>query len=82
MTSEAIAMTGSEATEKRKNNMPPVSQKQREAMAAAASGKSMLGIPKKVGKEFIAADPGGKLPYGAGAARNDAKKVKAGKPVK
>jgi hypothetical protein len=31
-------------------------------MGAAASGKSTLGIPKKVGKEFIAADPGGKLP--------------------
>ena len=31
-------------------------------MGAAASGKSTLGIPKKVGREFIAADPGGKLP--------------------
>jgi hypothetical protein len=42
--------------------MPPVSQKQRAAMWAAASGKSTLGIPRKVGKEFAAADPGGKLP--------------------
>ena len=42
--------------------MPPVSQKQRGAMYAAAEGKSTLGIPKKVGKEFVAADPGGKLP--------------------
>ena len=42
--------------------MPPKSQAQRRAMGAAASGNSMLGIPKKVGKEFIAADPGGKLP--------------------
>ena len=42
--------------------MPPVSQKQRAAMAAAASGKSNIGIPRKVGKEFIAADKGGKLP--------------------
>lgn len=42
--------------------MPPVSQAQRRAMGAAASGKSTLGIPKKVGREFIAADPGGKLP--------------------
>jgi len=42
--------------------MPPVSQAQRRAMGAAASGKSTLGIPKKVAKEFIAADPGGKLP--------------------
>jgi hypothetical protein len=50
--------------------MPPTSQSQRRAMAAAAQGKSNIGIPKKVGKEFIEADPGGKLP----------KKVKEGKP--
>jgi hypothetical protein len=43
-------------------DMPPVSQKQRAAMGAAASGKSSLGIPKSVGKEFIKADRGGKLP--------------------
>jgi hypothetical protein len=42
--------------------VPPVSEAQRRAMRAAASGKSTLGIPKKVGKEFSAADPGGKLP--------------------
>jgi hypothetical protein len=42
--------------------MPPVSQKQRAAMHAAASGKSTLGIPKKVGAEFVAADKPGKLP--------------------
>jgi hypothetical protein len=42
--------------------MPPVSEKQRKAMFAAASGKSTLGIPKKVAKEFVAADKGGKLP--------------------
>lgn len=42
--------------------MPPVSQQQRKAMFAAAAGKSTLGIPKKVGKEFVAADKGGKLP--------------------
>jgi hypothetical protein len=53
-------------------NMPPVSKAQRGAMYAAAQGKSNIGIPKKVGKEFIEADPGGKLP----------KKVKEGKPVK
>jgi len=41
--------------------MPPVSEKQRRAMRAAASGKSTIGIPKKVGKEFSKADPGGKL---------------------
>jgi hypothetical protein len=42
--------------------MPPVSQQQRKAMFAAAAGKSTLGIPKKVGAEFVAADKGGKLP--------------------
>ncbi len=42
--------------------MPPVSQKQRKAMFAAASGHSTLGIPKSVGREFVNADPGGKLP--------------------
>jgi len=42
--------------------MPPKSQQQRKAMWAAASGKSTLGIPRKVGKEFAESDPGGKLP--------------------
>ena len=42
--------------------MPPRSEAQRRAMGAAASGRSTLGIPKKVGKEFIKADKGGKLP--------------------
>lgn len=42
--------------------MPNVSEAQRRAMAAAAEGKSTLGIPKKVGAEFMAADQGGKLP--------------------
>jgi hypothetical protein len=41
---------------------PPVSENQRKAMHAAAAGKSTLGIPKSVGKEFAEADPGGKLP--------------------
>jgi hypothetical protein len=41
---------------------PPVSEAQRKAMGAAMSGKSTLGIPKSVGKEFIDADPGGSLP--------------------
>ena len=50
--------------------MPPVSQAQRAAMYAAAAGKSTLGIPKKVGAEFVAADAPGKLP--AKAAPNKA----------
>jgi 8-oxo-dGTP pyrophosphatase MutT (NUDIX family) len=36
--------------------MPPVSERQRRAMFAAAEGHSNLGIPKSVGKEFIGAD--------------------------
>ena len=40
----------------------PQSQAQRAAMHAAAEGKSTLGIPKKVGQEFVKGDPGGKLP--------------------
>ena len=46
--------------------MPPVSEKQRRAMAAAAGGESSLGIPQGVGAEFMAADPGGKLPKAKG----------------
>jgi len=41
---------------------PPVSEAQRKAMWAAASGNSDIGIPQEVGKEFAAADTGGKLP--------------------
>jgi len=36
--------------------MPSVSAKQHRAMEAAAHGKSTLGIPRKVAKEFVAAD--------------------------
>ena len=35
--------------------MPAKSKKQYRAMQAAAHGKSTLGIPRKVGKEFVAA---------------------------
>ncbi len=38
--------------------MPSVSGKQHRAMEAAAHGNSTLGIPKKVGAEFSAADAG------------------------
>jgi hypothetical protein len=38
--------------------MPVVSQQQRRAMYAAAEGHSTLGIPQKVGAEFIAASHG------------------------
>ena len=46
--------------------MPMQSEAQRRAMHAAASGKSTVGIPKKVAKEFVDADQGGKLPKKAG----------------
>jgi hypothetical protein len=46
--------------------MPMQSEAQRKAMHAAAKGKSTLGIPKKVAKEFVAADQGGQLPKQAG----------------
>lgn len=34
--------------------MPPVSEAQAKAMFSARSGKSTLGIPKKIGQEFTA----------------------------
>lgn len=36
--------------------MPDVSRAQQKAMHAAAEGRSTLGIPENVGKEFAAAD--------------------------
>lgn len=42
--------------------MPPKSQAQRRAMGAASRSKSTLGIPRKVGREYIKADTGRKLP--------------------
>ena len=43
------------------------SESQRKAMFAAKAGKSTLGIPKKVGAEYVAADKGGKLPKYTGS---------------
>ena len=43
--------------------MPYVSEAQRRAMYAAKAGNSTLGIPKKIGADFVAAGPAsGKLP--------------------
>jgi hypothetical protein len=39
-------------------NMPAKSKAQLKAMHAAASGHSTLGIPKKVGKEYVKAQHG------------------------
>ena len=47
--------------------MPPKTEAQRRAMYAAAAGKSTLGIPKKVGKEFVKSDKPGKLPKRKGS---------------
>ena len=58
--------------------MPPVSEAQRRAMFAAKSGKSTLGIPKKVGKEFAEADTGGKLPSVAPKRRGGIDQLKSG----
>jgi hypothetical protein len=38
--------------------MPVVSQAQNRAMRTAAEGRSTLGIPKKVGQEFVSATHG------------------------
>jgi 8-oxo-dGTP pyrophosphatase MutT (NUDIX family) len=42
--------------------LPPVSEAQRRAMWAAASGHETSGILASVGREFASADPGGRLP--------------------
>jgi hypothetical protein len=36
--------------------MPSKTKRQARAMRAAAAGKSTIGIPRKVGKEFVKAD--------------------------
>lgn len=46
---------------------PPVSEKQRRAMWAAAEGRSTLGIPESVGKEFVG-DQASPLLHSAGVA--------------
>jgi hypothetical protein len=43
---------------KRRSEMPSKTPKQARAMRAAAAGKSSIGIPKKVGEEFVRADIG------------------------
>jgi hypothetical protein len=42
--------------------MPDVSDAQRRAMFAAKEGNSTLGIPQKVGADFIAADKAAGMP--------------------
>ena len=57
--------------------MPSVSTKQHDAMEAAAHGKSTLGIPKKVGEEFVAADKA--KPKGGNASTNAQHKSRGAK---
>ena len=45
-------------------------------MHAAAKGKSTIGIPKKVGREFAKSDPGGKLPKSKTGKKRRGKKLK------
>lgn len=54
--------------------MPPVSEKQRRFMQAAAHNKSFAkkaGIKPSVAKEFTDSDPGGKLPAKATKSRSE-----------
>ena len=53
--------------------MPPKSEKQRRFMGAVAAGK-VKGVAPSVGKEYLAEDPGGKLPK---TAKKTEKKKKA-----
>ena len=61
--------------------MPSKSQAQHRAMEAAAHGKSTLGIPAKVGKDFAVADAAKgkgavkKLPRKKNASRSTAEKM-------
>lgn len=54
--------------------MPSVSRQQQKAMFSAAAGHSTLGIPKKVGKDFAAADI-------ARGPKKLPQRVKSGKPL-
>ena len=62
--------------------MPMASEAQRRAMHAAAKGNSTLDIPKKVGQEFVAADPGGKLPKRVPRPPSQFSLPKSGKGIK
>jgi hypothetical protein len=61
---------------------PPVSEAQRKAMWVAASGKSELGIPKSVGKDYADKDPGGKLPEKVAMSDRGQWSIKKAEPIK
>jgi hypothetical protein len=52
-------MPTGEFVAKRGEPVPILSKAQQAAMYAAAAGKSTLGIPASVGKDFVAAGPAG-----------------------
>lgn len=59
--------------------MPAVSKAQNAAMHAAAQGKSTLGIPAAVGREFVGAQAPGsvkQLPLHVGAGKPGAKPMR------
>jgi len=62
MLAKQVTSLKTRVTQLEETKMPPRSEQQRKAMYAAAAGKSTLGIPKSVGKEFTKSDKGGKLP--------------------
>lgn len=59
--------------------MPPVSEKQRRFMRYAAAHPKESGVPRKVSAEFNSADPGGKLPKSAKAAKPSFKMAELGR---
>jgi hypothetical protein len=54
--------------------MPSTSEAQRRAMQAAAHGMSSIGIPQKVGKEFVKADQAKKKKSGQFTLRKEKRK--------
>ena len=54
--------------------MPSKSLRQHNAMAAAAEGRSDLGIPQKVGRDYLKADKGRKFVRRKKAARHTLKR--------
>jgi hypothetical protein len=56
--------------------MPSKSEAQKKAMQAASQGKSTLGIPAKIGKEFAATDKKrGKSPFKLGKSQKGKSKT-------
>lgn len=69
-----VTLSLSSAIPSKGEQMPSTSKKQHNAMLAAAYGHSTLGIPKSVGKEFVAADKAKIAKKPASKAKKAAKK--------